>query len=130
MEGLNSVFSATKRNARGYRSVTHLTAMFYFTAGKATRRGAELGRDVTHTQCQLLVTDSGYRPLVEGLDLGLGMDRVLVVDGEGKAQYREVKIGRVVDGLRVKSLRWAQTPLVKGDARSYSIAAASVKAVP
>lgn len=34
----------------------------------------------------------------------------------------------LVDGLRVKSLRWAQTPLVKGDARSYSIAAASVLA--
>lgn len=34
MEGLNSVFSATKRKARGYRSVTHLTAMLYFTAGK------------------------------------------------------------------------------------------------
>jgi ribonuclease HII len=30
--------------------------------------------------------------------------------------------------LRVKSLRWPQTPLVKGDARSYSIAAASVLA--
>lgn len=34
----------------------------------------------------------------------------------------------LVDGLRVKSLRWPQTPLVKGDARSYSIAAASVLA--
>jgi len=34
MEGLNSVFSATKRKARGYRSTTHLTTMLYFTAGK------------------------------------------------------------------------------------------------
>ena len=34
----------------------------------------------------------------------------------------------LVDGLRVKSLRWPQTPLVKGDAKSYSIAAASVLA--
>lgn len=33
-----------------------------------------------------------------------------------------------VDGLRVKSLILPQTPLVKGDARSYSIAAASVLA--
>ena len=31
----------------------------------------------------------------------------------------------LVDGLRVKLLRMPQTPLVKGDARSYSIAAAS-----
>jgi transposase len=34
MEGLNSVFSATKRKARGYRSTTHLIVMLYFTAGK------------------------------------------------------------------------------------------------
>lgn len=34
----------------------------------------------------------------------------------------------LVDGLRVKSLRFPQTPLVKGDSRSYSIAAASVLA--
>jgi transposase len=34
MEGLNSVFSATKRKARGYRSTTHLSTMLYFIAGK------------------------------------------------------------------------------------------------
>jgi transposase len=34
MEGLNSVFSATKRKARGYRSPTHLTTMLYLVAGK------------------------------------------------------------------------------------------------
>jgi transposase len=34
MEGLNSVFSATKRKARGYRSTTQLITMLYFTAGK------------------------------------------------------------------------------------------------
>lgn len=34
----------------------------------------------------------------------------------------------LVDGLRVKSLYLPQTPLVKGDSRSYSIAAASVLA--
>ena len=34
MEGLNSVFSATKRKARGYRSTTHLIAMLYFVAGR------------------------------------------------------------------------------------------------
>ena len=34
----------------------------------------------------------------------------------------------LVDGMRVKSLRWPQTPIVKGDALSYSIAAASVLA--
>ena len=34
MEGLNSVFSATKRKARGYRSTTHLIIMLYSVAGK------------------------------------------------------------------------------------------------
>ncbi len=34
MEGLNSVFSGTKRRARGYRSTTHLITMLYFVAGK------------------------------------------------------------------------------------------------
>lgn len=34
MEGLNSVFSAVKRKARGYRSTEYLIAMLYFVAGK------------------------------------------------------------------------------------------------
>ena len=34
----------------------------------------------------------------------------------------------LVDGTRVKTLRFPQTPIVKGDARSYTIAAASVLA--
>jgi len=34
MEGLNSVFSGTKRKARGYRSTPHLITMLYLVAGK------------------------------------------------------------------------------------------------
>ncbi len=34
----------------------------------------------------------------------------------------------LVDGLRVKSMTWPQTPVVSGDALSYSIAAASILA--
>ena len=34
MEGLNSVFSATNRKARGYRSTTHLITILYLVAGK------------------------------------------------------------------------------------------------
>src|SRR5262249_22618710 len=34
MEGLNSVFSAVKRKARGYRSTTYLIRMLYLVAGK------------------------------------------------------------------------------------------------
>jgi transposase len=34
LEGLNSLFSATKRKARGYRTTQNLLAMLYFVAGK------------------------------------------------------------------------------------------------
>jgi hypothetical protein len=34
MEGLKSIFSATKRKARGYRSTTHRITLLYFVAGK------------------------------------------------------------------------------------------------
>jgi fatty-acyl-CoA synthase len=45
-----------------------------------TRRGAELARDIRHTDCQLIVTESRHRPLLDGLDLGIDDDRILVVD--------------------------------------------------
>ena len=52
-----------------------------------THRGDELVRDLTHTECQFLVTDSTYLPLVEGSSIGgvLGNvtadnPRVLVLD--------------------------------------------------
>ena len=50
--------------------------------GNPTHRGDELARDLAHTECQLLVTDAGYLPLVEGYDLGpaLPADRIMVID--------------------------------------------------
>ncbi len=36
MEGLNSLFSAVKRKARGYRTVKYMTTNLYFVAGKPT----------------------------------------------------------------------------------------------
>jgi fatty-acyl-CoA synthase len=55
--------------------------------GNPTHRGADLARDLAHTECQLLVTDRAHLPLVDGLDLGAalgtaspGNPRVLVVD--------------------------------------------------
>ena len=36
MEGLNSLVSAVKRKARGYRTVEYITSMLYFIAGKLT----------------------------------------------------------------------------------------------
>jgi len=47
-----------------------------------TRRGAELERDIRHTDCQLLVTSSTYGHLVDDLDTGIPPDRVLDIDAE------------------------------------------------
>ncbi len=51
-----------------------------------TRRGAELARDVRHTDCQLIVTESRMRPMLDGLDLGIPEDRILDIDSPGYAQ--------------------------------------------
>ncbi len=50
--------------------------------GNPTHRGSELARDLAHTQCQLLITNSSLRTLVEGHDLGpaLPPGRILVID--------------------------------------------------
>jgi ribonuclease HII len=44
------------------------------------------------------------------------------------AQLNPVPMHVLIDGNQISSARWLQTPLVNGDARSYSIAAASVLA--
>lgn len=44
-----------------------------------TRRGPDLARDITFTDCCLLVTDAAREPLLEGVHLDLPPDRVLRV---------------------------------------------------
>ena len=46
-----------------------------------TRRGAELARDIRHTACQLVLTDEGYVPLLDGLHLD-GVPVVRTDEGE------------------------------------------------
>src|SRR5205823_2953777 len=48
-----------------------------------TRRGAELARDIAHTDCQLIVTDATGKATLDELDLGLADARILVVDDPG-----------------------------------------------
>lgn len=47
-----------------------------------TRRGTELATDVRHTDCGLLVTEHRLVGLLDGLDLGVAADRILVVDSD------------------------------------------------
>jgi len=58
-----------------------------------THRGDELARDLSHTECQFLVTDATYLPLVEGLRIGEALGtvtpdhpRVLVLNAPAAAQ--------------------------------------------
>lgn len=63
-----------------------------------TRRGAGLARDIRHTDCQLLVTDTTQAHLLEGLDLGVPPDRILLSDGEEfPALLEEVGPGAMPD---------------------------------
>ena len=66
-----------------------------------TRRGAELARDIRHTDCQAIVTDSGHADLLEDLDLGAATGRVIIVDSaEHSAALARV---RAIDTPRVAS---------------------------
>jgi fatty-acyl-CoA synthase len=48
-----------------------------------TRRGTELARDITHADCQLIVTESRHAHLLDGLDLGAAAGQVADVDEPG-----------------------------------------------
>ncbi|WP_415952181.1 AMP-binding protein [Streptomyces sp. KLOTTS4A1] len=56
-----------------------------------TRRGAELARDILHTEARLLVTERAHLPLLDGLDLP-GV-RVLVSDTDAYAELLEAYEG-------------------------------------
>lgn len=64
-------------------------------------------------------------PVIDRLNILQATHRAM---NDALAQLAPPPAHVLVDGLRVKSLHFPQTPLVKGDARSYSIAAASVLA--
>ncbi len=45
-----------------------------------TRRGAEMATDINHTACGLIVTEEAHLADLDGLDLRVKRDRILVVD--------------------------------------------------
>jgi len=51
-----------------------------------TRQGEELARDVNFTDCQVIVTESKHAPLLDGLALDCGADRIFDVDSPGWAE--------------------------------------------
>jgi fatty-acyl-CoA synthase len=49
----------------------------------STYRGDQLGMLIRHTDCQIVVTDRGFDPLLDGVDTGIDAGRVLRVDDAG-----------------------------------------------
>lgn len=62
-----------------------------------TRRGAELARDVAHTDCQLIVTDHAGAQFLRDAGVALDADRVLTVDGAAYGPLLEQHAGAPVD---------------------------------
>jgi fatty-acyl-CoA synthase len=48
-----------------------------------TRQGEELERDINFTDCQVIVTEKKYAPLLDGLRLDCGANRVFDIDSPG-----------------------------------------------
>ena len=61
-----------------------------------TRRGAELARDITYTDCQVVITESSQVGLLDGLDLGVASDHVLAADTEAHRRALEPFRGAVL----------------------------------
>ncbi len=66
-----------------------------------TRRGAELERDIAHTDCQLIVTEQRHQELLDGLDLGTASGRMLVVDDAAYEDALEPHRGAEVPDVAV-----------------------------
>lgn len=56
-----------------------------------TRRGAELARDIRHTDCSIIITDTAQAALLDGIDHGVAADRVWFIDDHAHgAMLRDV----------------------------------------
>lgn len=64
-----------------------------------TRRGAELARDVRHTDCQLIITDREQRRLFDGLDpvVDLGVDESHIIEVGSDAHHELIERHRGAD---------------------------------
>ena len=66
-----------------------------------TRRGAELARDITHTECQLLVTEDLHVPLLDGVDTGVGAGRTFDVESATYAEALDRHRGAALPDVEV-----------------------------
>lgn len=82
------------------------------------------GLITTHAEIEFAIAEAD-QVVIDAINILQATHRAM---NEALRQLKPRPQHALVDGTRVKSLIVAQTPLVKGDARSYSIAAASVLA--
>ena len=66
-----------------------------------TRRGSELARDITHTDCQALIVDPTYADLLDGLELGagLGPERIWRLDDPAYVDRLATHEGATLDDI-------------------------------
>lgn len=69
-----------------------------------TRRGRELERDVRHTDCQIIVTESKHHPLLEGLDLGVPAARIFDVDSRAWQEALDPQRGASIPNAEIDPL--------------------------
>lgn len=93
----------------------------------------QLSETVRATLAGRLLTTEGVRSAVAVVD-SLTIDRINILQATFQAMNEAIAalgtgLGHVlVDGNQRSSARWTQTPVIKGDSLSYSIAAASILA--
>ena len=66
-----------------------------------TRRGAELARDIRHTDCQLIVTEPCHAPLLDGLELHVPAPRVFDTESPRYAQALAPYAGAAIPEVSV-----------------------------
>ncbi|MEM7410216.1 MAG: AMP-binding protein [Myxococcota bacterium] len=67
-----------------------------------TRRGAELARDIRHTDCGWIVTEAAHRDLLAGLDTDVPADRILDVDTPAFAETLAPYAGADIPDVEVE----------------------------
>jgi len=66
-----------------------------------TRRGAELARDVRHTDCRWIITEPRHAPLLEGLDTGVPAERCFDVESPAYAEALAPHAGAPIPDVEV-----------------------------
>jgi fatty-acyl-CoA synthase len=66
-----------------------------------TRRGAELARDIAHSDCQVLVTESRHAGLLDGLALGVPAERRFCCDDASFEQALASQRGRALPRVEI-----------------------------